>query len=96
MVVICIPFLNNTEKKYSQLDKEALGLCLIDVNIFYKYVFGWLFLSQRTTSRCLDCFKKGKQFPKWFLVEFNVRVGGLHVPPMIPGMHGRRMEMQVH
>ena len=29
VMLICIPFLNNTEKKYFELDKEALALCLL-------------------------------------------------------------------
>ena len=36
--------LNNTEKKYSQLDKEALAL-VFGVDKFHKYVFGRLFTS---------------------------------------------------
>ena len=51
--------LNNTEKRYSQLDKEALAL-VFGVDKFHKYVFGRLFTLMTDQKPLLGLFQEGK------------------------------------
>ena len=51
--------LNNTEKKYSQLNKKALAL-VFGVDKFHKYVFGQLFTLTTNHKPLLGLFQEGK------------------------------------
>ena len=51
--------LNNTEKKYSQLDKKALAL-VFGVDKFHKYLFGRLFTLTTDHKPLLGLFQEGK------------------------------------
>ena len=66
--------LNNTEKRYSQLDKEALAL-VFGVDKFHRYVFGRLFTLMTDHKPLLGLFQEGKAISE--MVSSRVQRWGL-------------------
>ena len=55
--------LNDTEKKYAQIDKEALAL-VFGVEKFHKYIFGQPFTLLTDHKLLLGLFQEGRAIPE--------------------------------
>ena len=88
--------LNNTEKKYSQVDKEALAV-VFGLDKFHKYVCGRLFTLMTDHKPLLGLSQEGKAI--YEMASCRVQRWGLNwrlTPIIYDTWQSPRMSMQMH